>query len=538
MIHKLLLQAILQFVIVITVSAQVPLSKVWVADNGDGTYKNPVLNADYSDPDVCRAGSDYYLVSSSFNCIPGLPVLHSRDLVNWRIIGHVIPSLEPPDVFSKPQHGNGIWAPSIRFHNDEFYVFYPDPDYGIFMVKTKDPAGQWSKPVQVMEGKGLIDPCPFWDDNGNAYLIHAFAGSRAGIKSILVLYPMNSEGTGVTGNGVLVFDGHDDNSTVEGPKMYKRNGYYYIFAPAGGVATGWQLVLRSKKVYGPYEKRIVMDKGKTQVNGPHQGAWVDTPKGESWFIHFQDAGPYGRVVHLQPVKWINDWPVIGNDPDGDGKGEPVLTYKMPDTGSASQKSTPSESDEFNDVIPGLQWQWHANPERNWSYSSGAEGFLRLYAAPVPESFLNFWDVPNLFLQKFPARAFTATVKMNFKPRIESEKAGLIVMGTDYAYISVKQSDKKIYLSQTFCLDADKKGTEKESQLIPLSGSNIWLRVKVEENAVCTFSYSTDGKEFLAVGKTFTSKPGKWIGAKTGLFCVSQGTTNDSGYADIDWFRVE
>lgn len=261
------------------------VSKVWVADKGNGTYQNPVLNADYSDPDAIRVGDDFYMIASSFADIPGLPVLHSKDLVNWSIIGHALTKLLPADVFAVPQHGNGVWAPALRYHNGKFYIYYPDPDFGIYLIKAKNAAGPWSEPLLVEAGKGLIDPCPFWDDNGSAYLVHGWAGSRAGIKSILTLKKMNPEGTRVLDAGVIVYDGHELDPTIEGPKMYKRNQYYYIFAPAGGVSTGWQLALRSKNIYGPYERKVVMDQGKSTVNGPHQGAWVNTASGEDWFLH-------------------------------------------------------------------------------------------------------------------------------------------------------------------------------------------------------------------------------------------------------------
>ncbi len=329
------------------------VSKVWVADNGDGTYKNPVLHADYSDPDAVRVGDDYYMTSSSFNAAPGLPILHSKDLVNWRLVGHVFRQQPPYEVFRKTQHGGGVWAPSIRHHNGEFYIYYPDPDRGIYVVKAKDAAGPWSEPLLVKEARGWIDPCPLWDEDGNAYLVSATAASRSGIKSILVVSRMSADGTKLLDDPVIVFDGHEKHPTVEGPKFYKRNGYYYIFAPAGGVEQGWQLVLRSKNVYGPYEEKIVLAQGKTKINGPHQGAWVETQTGESWFLHFQDKGPYGRIVHLQPVRWVNDWPVMGADADGDGTGEPVLKFKKPNVGKSYPTQTPPESDEFDSTRLGL-----------------------------------------------------------------------------------------------------------------------------------------------------------------------------------------
>jgi beta-xylosidase len=527
------------FLIIIAIGTNAQsISKVWVSDNGDGTYKNPVLYADYSDPDAIRVGEDFYMVSSSFDCVPGLPILHSKDLVNWNLIGHVFARQVPLDVFDKVQHGNGAWAPSIRYRNAEFVIYYPDPDYGIYLVKAKNPAGPWSEPLLVLPGKGFIDPCPFWDDNGNAYLIHAYAGSRAGIKSILTLRKMDSDGTKVLDEGVMVFDGHDNHPTLEGPKIYKRNGYYYIFAPAGGVTPGWQLVLRSKNIYGPYDEKIVMDQGKSTINGPHQGAWVETPNGESWFLHFQDVDAYGRVVHLNPMKWVNDWPVIGIDTDGDGKGEPVLTYKKPDVGKTYPKATPPESDEFDGLKLGLQWQWAANPKPYWAFPTGPKGYLRLFAYPLPENFINFWDVPNLLMQKFPAKEFTATSKLTFKPRFDGEKVGFIVMGYDYAYLSVRQDSGKMYLSYTQCLKANRKGKEIESARILLNNGNIYFRVKVSGKAICNFSYSIDGEKYTYLDNSFSAQPGQWIGAKVGLFCVRLGKINDAGFADVDWFRIE
>lgn len=516
------------------------VSKVWVADNGDGSYKNPVINADYSDPDAIRVGDDFYLVSSSFEDVPGLPILHSKDLINWTIIGHGLERLIPKKHFSISRHGDGVWAPAIRFHNGEFYIYYPDPDYGIYLIKSKNPAGKWSKPVLVQEGKGLIDPCPLWDDDGNVYLVHAFAGSRAGIKSILVVNKLNAEGTKVIDAGKIVYDGHEKDPTIEGPKFYKRNGYYYIFAPAGGVATGWQVVLRSKNIYGPYERKVVMHQGSTNINGPHQGAWVSTQTGEDCFLHFQDKGPYGRVVHLQPMKWKNNWPVIGVDKDDDGTGEPILVYKKPNVGKSFLIQTPQESDEFNESSLGLQWQWMANPQPDLYYMNPANGSLRLYSAKVPDSAHSLWEVPNVLLQKFPAEEFMVTTKMNFHPneKLENEKAGLTIMGMSYADLALKKKDGKLFLVYGVCENAEKGKSEKEKVISEVKNGTIYLRVSVMKNAKCRFSYSFDGNEFENIEETFAAKEGKWIGAKVGLFCTRESQTNDSGFADFDWFRVE
>ena len=516
------------------------VSKVWVADQGNGTYKNPILNADYSDPDAIRVGNDFYMVSSSFEDVPGLPILHSNDLVNWKIIGHALKRQPPFEHFEKTQHGNGVWAPSIRYRNGEFYIYYPDPDFGIYVTKSKTITGEWSAPKLVATGKGLIDPCPFWDEDGKAYLAYAYAGSRAGIKSVLAVMPLTADGLKATESGRIVYDGHELDPTIEGPKVYKRNGYYYLFAPAGGVSTGWQLILRSKNIYGPYERKVAMDEGKSTVNGPHQGAWVNTQNGEDWFLHFQDKDAYGRVVHLQPMKWINNWPVIGVDKDGDGIGEPVLTYKKPNVGKVYPIETPAESDEFNSWQLGLQWQWQANPQPTWLFTDANKSVLKLYTAKIPDEAKNLWDVPNLLMQKFPDDEFTVNTKVNFKPnpKLENEQTGLVVMGRSYGKLSIKSKKDGIYLVYGVCQSADKGKTENEKEIAKLKSGVVHFRVKVSNGARCQFSYSEDGNNYSNVGDEFQATAGQWIGAKVGLFAIRDTQINDSGIAEYDWFRVE
>jgi len=506
-------------------------SHPWVADNGDGTYKNPILYADYSDPDAIRVGNDYYLVASSFDAVPGLPILHSVDLVNWEIIGHVFAQQPPMDVFSKTQHGNGAWAPAIRYHNGEFYVYWPDPDIGIYMAKARSAKGPWTEPLLVKAAKGWIDPCPLWDDDGNAYLVNAFAASRSGIKSAIAVSRMSAEGTKLLDDGFIVYDGHANDPTIEGPKLYKRNGYYYILAPGGGVPTGWEVALRSKNIYGPYERRVALEQGLTLINGPHQGAWVETPYGESWFLHFQDKGAYGRIVHLQPVRWVDDWPVMGDN------GHPVLTHKKPNTGNRSEVTTPADSDEFDGTTLGLQWQWQANPKPGWAFPYERK-YLRLIAVPLAEGARNFWDIPNVLLQKFPAPEFTITTSLNLTSIAGGEKAGLIVMGTDYAHVAISKTPDGYRVTQSVCKNADRGSAEKETAPVAVTSGAIELRVRVSEGAVCQFGYRAGDAEFVNLGEPFSAHPGRWIGAKVGLFAVRSGATGESGYADVDWFRVD
>lgn len=515
-------------------------SKVWSPDLGNGKFKNPIINADYSDPDAIRVGEDYYMIASSFNHSPGLPILHSKDMINWTIIGHALQRQLPEEVFNKVQHGGGVWAPSIRYHDGEFYIYYPDPDFGIYQIKTKNIRGPWSAPTLVFQGKGLIDPCPFWDEDGQAYLAYAYAGSRAGLKSVLAIAKMSTDGTSVLDRGTIVYDGHELDPTIEGPKVYKRNGYYYLFAPAGGVSTGWQLILRSKSIYGPYERKVAMAQNKSTVNGPHQGAWVDTPSGENWFFHFQDKEAMGRVVHLQPMVWKADWPIIGEDIDGNGVGTPVMSYKKPNVGNqVIALMNPQESDEFDSPHLGLQWQWQANPDGNWLMPSH-EGKLRLYSQQLPEGSKNLMAAPNILTQKFPAENFSATAKIRLRPSEKElgEKAGLVVVGEDYSQFFIRKEKGHFQLYYGSCVNAYSGAEEQVRRIATLPEDFVYLRVQVKNGKTCSWTYSLDGKKYTVVENGFQAKPGKWIGATLGLYASREKHINDSGYAEVDWFRID
>ena len=489
-------------------------SEVWSPDNGDGTYTNPVINADYSDPDVCVVGDDYYLTASSFQCIPGLPVLHSKDLVNWEIIGYAVKQLQPREVFDTPSHGNGIWAPSIRYHNGEFYIYWGDPDFGVFMVKTKDPAGEWSEPLCVIPGKGMIDTCPLWDDDGRCYLVNGWANSRSRFA----------------------------------PKFYKRDGWYWIMCPAGGVPTGFQLAMRAKTPYGPYEAKKVLAQGKTAVNGPHQGGWVHTAMGEDWFLHFQDKECYGRVVHLQPVTWKDNWPVMGVDKDGDYCGEPVVTYRKPKTSGGWKVVNPVETDEFSSNRMGLQWQWQANYNQVFGMPT-AFGTFRVYNHKHRTDAVNLFDVPNMLLQKTPADNFTATTKIRLTSKADNQMGGLIMMGLDYSALVAKRVGDEFVLQQLVCHAADKNKPETATTIATLQPTekdvidykpgihlDIYLRMVVADGK-CKFYYSLDGRKFRAAGEEFKMREGKWIGAKIGLVSVEPDGNTDRGWVEADWFRV-
>ena len=511
-------------------------------DRGDGTYRNPVLHADYSDPDVVRVGDDYFLTASSFTCVPGLPILHSRDLVNWRLINHALPRLQPVDHFAVPRHGGGVWAPSIRHHEGRFWIYYPDPDFGLYLITAEDPAGPWSEPVLVVPGKGRIDPCPLWSDDGHLYLIHGWAKSRSGFCNVLTLLRLQDDGCAVAEDFGFVIEGDKVNCpdfhTLEGPKLYQRNGWTYILAPAGGVATGWQSVFRARDIRGPYEHRIVLHQGGTDVNGPHQGALVETVRGEWWFLHFQDRDAYGRVVHLQPVQWLDDWPMMGTATSTETPGEPVIIHAKPlPPGDDTTNRVPATSDVFDTPALGLQWQWQANPRPDWMTLDANARALRLFAQPEPSAG-NLYDAPHLLLQKFPAAGFTVTTRIDLPTGVSGITAGLIIFGYDYAWIGLRATAAGVALVHARCIDAMKQHPQSESSPVPVPDDGRWLRATVRPDALCQFSSSPDGVHYEDIGSPFVARCGKWVGAKVGLFASADTPDRPPGWADFRQFIVQ
>jgi beta-xylosidase len=473
-------------------------------------FTNPVLNADWPDPDVVRVGDDYYLVVSSFNRAPGLPVLHSRDLVTWEIVARALPALPPEEHYRLPRHGAGVWAPSLRHHDGTFHITYPDPDHGIFVLSAEDPRGPWSPPRLLLGGTGLIDPCPLWDDDGRAYLVHGWARSRSGIANRLTMVEVDPGLTMITGTPRTVVDGDElpGYHTLEGPKLYKRDGWYWIFAPAGGVATGWQSVFRARDIFGPYEGRVVLAQGDTPVNGPHQGAWVDTPAGEHWFLHFQDRGVFGRVVHLQPMTWDTDgWPVIG------AAGEPVLTHRCPNAPASPQRE-PARADAFTGTSLGLRWHWQANPSPGWLTLPG-DGTLRLRVLPDDPGDLRL--LPRVLGQPLPGRPSTWTTSLTLGPSSPGTRAGLVVLGAEYAWIGLEETPAGVHVVCRRSVDR-----RQEHTLAQGAGMRaVEVRARCDAEGVIDFAWRLPGAAaWRDVETRFAATAGKWIGADIGLFAAA------------------
>lgn len=504
----------------------------WSPDLGDGRYRNPILHADYSDPDAIRVGDTYYMVSSSFANAPGLPLLVSQDMVNWELKGHALPRLTPQAQFAAPQHGKGVWAPSLRYHDGKFWIFYPDPDNGVYVTTATEFGGPWSAPHLLLPGKGIIDPAPLWDDDGKAWLVHAWARSRAGFNNVLTLRRMDPGGRRMLDReGKVIIDGDrlPGYRTLEGPKLYKQNGWYYVFAPAGGVEHGWQSVFRARSIEGPYEARIVMEQGGTDINGPHQGAWVRTPQGSDWFFHFQDKRAYGRVLHLQPMRWEDGWPLIGEPSGKPGPdhpvGQPVLEHAKPVAGDGARR-TPATSDDFDGKVLGPQWQWAANPDARWYALDAHPGHLRLFAQPA----LPVRSLPSVLTQKFPAPVFGVTAKLELRAQCDGDQVGIGTMGLASHWFGLRRVGGKPRVVLVRCAQ-DGRCAEALGEELP--GFTAHLRMHVTDGARVAFWYSADGLRYTQIGAPFDASMGRWVGAQLGLFAIGAA----GSFADIDYLRI-
>ena len=515
---------------------------LWLADQGDGSYRNPVLFCDYADPDAICVGDTYYMTASSFNYVPGLPILTSRDLVNWTLRNYALPNI-PDARFDVPRHAQGVWAPALRFHEGRFYIYYGMPDEGIFMTSAADALGAWDAPVCVLAGKGLIDPCPLWDDDGHAWVVHGYAKSRIGFKSMLGAFPMRWDGRRAVGDDHLIYDGRATQPTIEGPKVYKRDGWYYIFAPAGGVPGGWQTVLRSRDIRGPYEERVVLRQGDTMVNGPHQGAWVQTPGGEDWFLHFQSRGLYGRIVHLQPMAWAADgWPRMGmpaGEPGQEACGVPVARHRKPQ-GPLCAPTSEQASDDFRGKRPGLQWQFMGNWREDFLSVGG--GRLTLYARRLPGADTTLWGCPQALTQKVACPAFTAETTVDAASLHAGEQAGMALMGGQYSGVALRPDEQGIRLVRLFSAGMGQEERVLAQARLPQGVARVHLRMTLtptaRDQAEAAFAWSLDGITYIELGAPFAPTKHTWVGVRMALFAMPLACVDaPAGCASFGPFRV-
>lgn len=493
------------------------------ASSPNATYTNPVLFADYSDPDVIRDGANYYLIASSFHFVPGIPILQSTDLVHWKIVAHVVQRMEMDPRYNLTggnRYAGGVWAPSIRKHNGLFYVYFPTPNEGIFVSTAAKITGPWSAPVAVIAQAGLEDPCPFWDDDGSAYLVHSKTGAGP-----LILHRMSADGKHMLDQGKIIVQDPKDLPVLEGPKFYKRNGYYYIFAPFGGVGTGSEAVLRSRNIDGPYEHRVVLAQGATSINGPHQGGYVESSGGEGWFLHFQSRGAHGRIVHLEPVRWQDDWPIIGETADGSVTGQPVESGTIPGHPHRVSTQRPQTSDDFGEEKLGQQWEWNHNPDNaHWSLVA-RRGYLRL----MPMAAESLVDARNTLTQCMQDNSFEFTTRLDLTGARNGVHAGLSMFEKFASGLEVVQSDNELRLNY-FHLQQHTSGPMLTQKLLQ-------LRVRVEGDQARYFYSLDDGRSFQQLGAATQTTFSWWKGARPSIFAYTTEVA-DPGFIDFDWAHYQ
>ncbi len=513
-------------------------------DQGDGTFKNPVLWSDYNNLDVIVVGSDFYMIAASHHFM-GMPVLHSSDGVNWTLLTRIYRRLDIDPRYDTPgqAYQDGTWAPAIRYHEGRFWVYVTTPTEGLIMTSTADAAGPWDPWFVVKAVAGWEDPCPFWDDVANAggdgpngekaYLIRSQTGAGP-----LIVQQMSWDGKQLLGTTTTVANG----STLEGPKLGKRNGYYYIFAPEGGIDKGYQVVWRSSAILGPYTSKTILEQGSTSTNGPHQGSWIDLPSGQSWFYHFQQNGGWGRIGHLEPAQWgTDDWPKIGVDLDGNGIGEPVAQPKKPDVGGTFPIAVPASSDEFMGSDLGVQWLWNHNPDdTKWSLTA-RPGWLRLSARPLANksgTSAASGSVPfvedsiifayNTVVQLAMGKVASAVTSLDTSGMVDGQRAGITLFGQTYGWVGVVDTAGK------GTVRANINGTYTTGP--SLTATTVYLKASMSASSQISFAYSTDGVNFTALGGSVTVGRTWFEGIKFGLFTYNLSTAAAGGAADFDYFH--
>lgn len=494
-------------------------SNTWISDNGNGTFTNPVLWGDWPDPDFVRVGDDFYFVSTSMHFVPGCPILKSKDLINWKMEGYAIDRYEEDQKYNMQggtMYINGSWASTIRYHKGVFYVGFctphGNPDGNFSMCTATKPSGPWTRTIFP---EYLYDPGLLFDGDGKVYVAHG--------QGKLYVTELNSDALSVKTEKKEIYS-NSAYPYLEGSHFYKINGKYYILASYGGTK-GKQVCLRSENVYGPYESKIIIDDcSNFEDNGLHQGGMVQLKNGEWWFMIMQDRGALGRVPNLEPVTWVNGWPMLGED----GKG--VVTYKKPETGITASINSVKSSDEFSSEVLGLQWQWNHNPDNTkWSLTQ-RPGYLRLRAVYASDSTIE--SARNTLTQRLQGPACEGITQMDVNGMADGDIAGLCVFQKPHAYVAIKQENgvKRIVMVNN---------GEIVETVDHFKGNTIWLKAKADCIAdSASLLYSTDSIHFIPIGNKLKMyfSGWWWTGYRFALFNYSN--KDEGGYTDFNYFHFK
>lgn len=513
-----------------------PSFREW-GDQGDGTFKNPILNADYPDSDVERQGDTFYMISSTFHTMPANTILSSKDLVNWTLVGHMWDSLDYSPEYNWDQmagYGAGVWAGDLACHDDRWYCYFIDWEHGFFVSTSKAVTGPWTTPHKMRSSTRWDDPSVYWDeDEKQAYLIASVHNpddrKKETQETELRLFRMSWDGMELEDEGTPIYYGHG----AEASKIYRKDGYFYIFIAQWIDGDRKQVVLRSTSLSGPFEKKNILNKPKGWPRSTSQGALIEMPDGSWWLTHqlIQERLPEGtfserntpsfegRPQWLVPVTWVDGWPVAGKD------GETVLQHKKPLQGEPV--AVPETNTEFASTRLGPQWQWNHNPRNtHWSLSE-RPGWLRLKAGkPVGNG--GFWCAANTLSQRLMGTGTgQATTKMDLSGMVEGQQAGFCHHSIQYILCGIKviNGEKRI----VFNLDG------KETLGTTIDTETIWFRTDID-GAYADFSYSLNGKEWTSIGKKFLLKFGHWRGDRIGFYCWND--LKAGGHVDIDCFHYD
>jgi xylan 1,4-beta-xylosidase len=517
----------------------------WAADNGNGTYSNPLFYDEFSDPDVIRVDSDYYLTGTTMHTMPGLPILHSRDLVNWKIVAYAFDRLDLGPDFrlegGKSIYGGGIWAPSFRYHNSTFYIFANVNRFGLQVFRASDPRGPW-KHNRIQQG--LHDLSVLFDDDGKIYAVY-------GAREIHIV-ELNQDLTDIVpGTDRVLIE--RSLGMGEGSHFYKLKGKYYIVSAIPGAHVPMKCA-RAVSLAGPWEVETISaeeslgigqgyrPKGRAQnppfeVNPPdlsaghsldlHQGGIVDTPSGEWWGLSMQDHNSVGRLTALSPVTWADGWPFFGLP--GNLKRSPS-TWVKPNTGHVEPVTSPYvRSDDFSGPKLEMIWQWNHVPEdTKWSLSE-RPGYLRLHSLAAKD----FWWARNSLTQRAVGPESTATTELDGAGLKSGDVAGLALLNSPYAWIGLQRDDSGYAIVE---YDHSTGKTARE----PVSEPHLWLRVHCDfDTEIAKFSYSSNGKDFKPLGPDFVMvfQLTTFQGIRYALFNYNTGVA-PGGQADFNFFNVD
>ncbi len=492
-------------------------------DQGDGTYLNPIIPADYSDIDCIRVGNDYYAISSTFQFSPGMTLLHSKNLVNWEICTNIISDLtqigEELSWARMNRYGKGVWAGTLRYHNGRFYLFFGTPDEGFFMTSSPDAKGPWEPLTCLLREPGWDDCSALWDDYGKAY----FVGTHFSDGYKTYIFDMAADGRSIDRSSARLVNAGNGR---EANKLIKvGNWYYLVFSEHKGSKGRYVMAKRAHSITGPYTEERQLAYACREAHEPNQGGIIEGKDGKWYFLTHHGTGDRsGRIVSLLPVTWADGWPVIGEITAPDSIGKMKWDGKIPAKGG--RKLSIARSDGFKGRRLAPQWQWNYQPRNDMFSLTERKGWLRLKAfKPLKANQLKY--AGNTLTQRcFRTKANEVVIKMDVTNMADGQKSGLCHFSSTHAAIGVVSEGGQRYVEY-----------RKDGRILRgerLSAGVVWLRTVWGLDGISTFSYSPDGKRFIHFGEPYQMAWGQYRGDRIGIYCFNDN--EEAGYVDVDYLE--